>query len=164
MTCDTDRMNVPFRFDEDIKHVELDYPRDMSIWRGIGYHIDAAFQWKNGKLDRVEFTIKPRERHSNRFPSTGKTYFFKGKGFWKFEDSIMRVAHDRPLSSAHHWMGCERTEVEHEVELEPTQRSPLISASSDATILRSATSLLAYWCCFVVLCIRWISRDSLVGY
>lgn len=38
-----------FRFDEDVKHVELDYPRDMSIWRGIGYHIDAAFQWKNGK-------------------------------------------------------------------------------------------------------------------
>ncbi|KAG4072526.1 hypothetical protein HA402_004615 [Bradysia odoriphaga] len=85
-----------WRFDEDIKHVELDYPRDMSIWRGIGYHIDAAFQWKNGK-----------------------TYFFKGKGFWKFEDSIMRVAHDRPLSSATHWMGCARTESEEE--LEPTR-------------------------------------------
>lgn len=39
----------PLRFDEDVKHIELDYPRDMSIWRGIGYHIDAAFQWKNGK-------------------------------------------------------------------------------------------------------------------
>lgn len=38
------------RFDEDIHHVELDYPRDMSIWRGIGYHIDAAFQYKDGKL------------------------------------------------------------------------------------------------------------------
>lgn len=44
-------LNSAFRFDEDIKHVELDYPRDMSIWRGIGYHIDAAFQWKNGKLN-----------------------------------------------------------------------------------------------------------------
>lgn len=39
-----------FRFDEDIHHVELDYPRDMSIWRGIGYHIDAAFQYKDGKM------------------------------------------------------------------------------------------------------------------
>lgn len=38
------------RFDEDIHHVELDYPRDMSIWRGIGYHIDAAFQYKDGKV------------------------------------------------------------------------------------------------------------------
>lgn len=39
-----------YRFDEDIHHVELDYPRDMSIWRGIGYHIDAAFQYKDGKI------------------------------------------------------------------------------------------------------------------
>lgn len=36
------------RFDEDVQHMELDYPRDMSIWRGIGYHIDAALQWKDG--------------------------------------------------------------------------------------------------------------------
>lgn len=36
------------RFDEDVHHIELDYPRDMSIWRGIGYHIDAALQWKDG--------------------------------------------------------------------------------------------------------------------
>lgn len=37
------------RFDEDISHVDLDYPRDMSIWRGIGYYIDSAFQYKDGK-------------------------------------------------------------------------------------------------------------------
>lgn len=30
--------------------VELDYPRDMSIWRHIGYHIDSAFQYKDGKV------------------------------------------------------------------------------------------------------------------
>lgn len=47
--CDLKIPNLCCRFDEDVKHVELDYPRDMSIWRGIGYHIDAAFQWKNGK-------------------------------------------------------------------------------------------------------------------
>lgn len=39
----------PNRFDEDVHHIELDYPRDMSIWRGIGYHIDAALQWKDGR-------------------------------------------------------------------------------------------------------------------
>lgn len=38
------------RFDEDLNHVELDYPRDMSIWRGIGYYIDSAFQYKDGML------------------------------------------------------------------------------------------------------------------
>ena len=37
-----------WRFDEDVGHVELDYPRDMSMWRGIGYNIDSAFQYKDG--------------------------------------------------------------------------------------------------------------------
>lgn len=35
-----------FRFDEEVGRVELDYPRDMSMWRGIGYHIDTAFQYQ----------------------------------------------------------------------------------------------------------------------
>lgn len=39
-----------WRFDEDEMHVELDYPRDMSMWRGIGYGIDSAFQYKDGKF------------------------------------------------------------------------------------------------------------------
>ena len=28
---------------------DRDYPRDMSMWKGIGYNIDTAFQWKDGK-------------------------------------------------------------------------------------------------------------------
>lgn len=52
-----------WRFDEDIQHVELDYPRDISIWKGIPYGVDAAFQYTDGK-----------------------TYFFKGKDFWEFDD------------------------------------------------------------------------------
>lgn len=42
-----------WRFDEDEMHVELDYPRDMSMWRGIGYDIDSAFQYKDGNLQFV---------------------------------------------------------------------------------------------------------------
>jgi matrix metalloproteinase-16 (membrane-inserted) len=38
-----------WRFDEDEMKVELDYPRDMSMWRGIGYDIDSAFQNRDGK-------------------------------------------------------------------------------------------------------------------
>jgi hypothetical protein len=38
-----------YRYDEDEKHVELDYPRDMSMWSGVDYNIDAVFQWKDGK-------------------------------------------------------------------------------------------------------------------
>lgn len=37
-----------WRFDEDEMFVELDYPRDMSMWRGIGYGIDSAFQFIDG--------------------------------------------------------------------------------------------------------------------
>lgn len=39
-----------WRFDEDEMQVELDYPRDIkSIWKGIPYDIDSAFQYKDGK-------------------------------------------------------------------------------------------------------------------
>jgi len=38
------------RFDESVNYVELDYPRDMSMFAGVGNDIDAVFQWKNGKF------------------------------------------------------------------------------------------------------------------
>uniref|UniRef100_A0A0K8T5Z3 Peptidase metallopeptidase domain-containing protein n=1 Tax=Lygus hesperus TaxID=30085 RepID=A0A0K8T5Z3_LYGHE len=73
-----------WKFDEDEQRVELDYPRDMgNIWKGVGYNIDAAFQWKDGNV-----------------------YFFKGKGFWKFNDRTMSVENKKPLQSSHFWMGC----------------------------------------------------------
>lgn len=36
------------RFDEYVKNVELDYPRDMVMWSGVPYSIDSAFKY-NGK-------------------------------------------------------------------------------------------------------------------
>lgn len=39
-----------WRFDEEVGKVELDYPRDMVVWRGVGYYIDTVFQWKDGEL------------------------------------------------------------------------------------------------------------------
>ncbi|KAL0272400.1 UNVERIFIED_CONTAM: hypothetical protein PYX00_005383 [Menopon gallinae] len=80
-----------WRFDEATGRVELDYPRDMSMWRGVGYNIDTVFQWKDGI-----------------------TYFFKGKGFWKFNDLRMRVENERQMPSAQFWMGCPRTSVKTE--------------------------------------------------
>lgn len=41
------------RFDEEVKRVELDYPRDMSMWRGIGYNIDTAFQDRDGEISEL---------------------------------------------------------------------------------------------------------------
>lgn len=37
-----------WRYDESEGRVELDYPRDMSLWREVPYHIDAAFQYTDG--------------------------------------------------------------------------------------------------------------------
>ncbi|KAF2351043.1 Peptidase M10 metallopeptidase [Trinorchestia longiramus] len=72
-----------WRFDESVKHVELDYPRDMMMWKGVPYgSIDAAF-----KLN-------------------GTTYFFKDKMFYEFDDLRMKVRPRSPLMSAPFWMGC----------------------------------------------------------
>lgn len=74
----------------------------MSIWSGIGYNIDAAFQYTNRK-----------------------TYFFKGLGYWEFNDDRMVVAHWRPKLSARKWMNCPRRV--NEVDDEQMWTSPLIS-------------------------------------
>lgn len=65
--------------------MELDYPRDISIWRGVPYDVDAAFQY----TDR-------------------KTYFFKGRHFWEFNDLRMAVASPEPTPINQHWMHCPR--------------------------------------------------------
>ncbi len=74
-----------WRFDEEIQHVELDYPRDISIWHGVPYGIDAVFQY----TDR-------------------KTYFFKGHDFWAFDDVRMAVESEEASSIGEHWMHCPR--------------------------------------------------------
>ncbi|XP_017838315.2 matrix metalloproteinase-2 isoform X2 [Drosophila busckii] len=97
-----------WRIDEFTGKVELDYPRDMSIWAGVGYNIDAAFQWENGK-----------------------TYFFKNLGYWEFNDARMKVAHARPKLSARHWMKCPRNA--NDVDEEQRWTSPLVSGSNETT-------------------------------
>ena len=37
------------RYDEEVQSVELDYPRDMSMWKGVPNNIDSVFQYKNGR-------------------------------------------------------------------------------------------------------------------
>lgn len=36
----------------------------------------------------------------------GKTYFFKGKVFWEFNDRRMKVVSPTPSLSATYWMSC----------------------------------------------------------
>jgi hypothetical protein len=68
----------------------------------------------------------------------GRTYFFKGKGFWKFDDTHMRIAHEQQRPSATHWMGCksEQTAVEHlpRRRKEPLTQDPEITSAAAATL------------------------------
>lgn len=74
-----------WRFDEDIHYVELDYPRDIHMWTGVPYNIDAVFQWHNRK-----------------------TYFFKEKYFWEFNDNRMKIAKGSPQLIGEYWLKCPR--------------------------------------------------------
>lgn len=72
-----------WKLDENNTRVEYDYPRDMSIWRGVPVPLDAAFKYWDEK-----------------------TYFFKGKSYWKFYDLKMRVEKSYPRSIAEDWLNC----------------------------------------------------------
>ena len=72
-----------WRFDEEEQYLELDYPRDLVMWRGIPYNIDAVFQWHDKK-----------------------TYFFKEKYFWQFNDQRMQVSVDSPKLIGELWLQC----------------------------------------------------------
>ncbi|XP_017120091.1 matrix metalloproteinase-2 isoform X1 [Drosophila elegans] len=95
-----------WRIDDYTGQVELDYPRDMAIWSGVGYNIDAAFQYTDGK-----------------------TYFFKNLGYWEFNDDLMKVAHARPKLSSRKWMQCVRSE--NEVDDEQRWTASLVSGESE---------------------------------
>ncbi|XP_053679743.1 matrix metalloproteinase-2 [Anopheles nili] len=117
-----------WRFDEDTNRVELDYPRDMSMWKGIGYNIDAAFQYRDGK-----------------------TYFFKGLGYWRFNDMRMSIAHEYQKSSATRWMKCRHErQVLNDLDVNegsPTEDEPTIVhkaviGTNRATSCRSSDTVL----------------------
>ena len=95
-----------WRFDDAVGRVELDYPRDISMWRGIPSDVDAAFQYIDGK-----------------------TYFFKGKHFWQFDDNSMMVVNLTPKRIGIHWMQCPKEiirnpfEVEDELPMNNTEKN-----------------------------------------
>ncbi|XP_029650865.2 matrix metalloproteinase-2 [Octopus sinensis] len=73
-----------WKFDENENYVVYDYPRDMKIWQGVPTPLDAAFQFNDGK-----------------------TYFIKGKHYWEFLDSQMRVKTKQPTgNNSERWMQC----------------------------------------------------------
>ncbi|OWF41146.1 matrix metalloproteinase-2-like [Mizuhopecten yessoensis] len=71
-------------------HIEMDYPRDMSIWRDVPVPVSTAFQYKTGPKDK------------------SRTYFFKDDKFYLFYDDKMRVKQGYPKSIRDDWWGCKR--------------------------------------------------------
>ncbi|XP_033747762.1 matrix metalloproteinase-2-like isoform X2 [Pecten maximus] len=75
-------------------HIEMDYPRDMSIWRNVQVPVSTAFQYKTGPKDK------------------GRTYFFKDDQFYLFYDDKMRVKKGYPKKVNEDWWGCKRRVAE----------------------------------------------------
>ncbi|XP_054724894.1 matrix metalloproteinase-2-like [Uloborus diversus] len=120
-----------WRYDESEGRVELDYPRDMSMWRGVPYHIDAAF------------------RHTN-----GKTYFFKGKRFWEFNDNLMTVRKNKHGDINEHWFRCpSRTEQAPEHEESEEESSKYFA--SGTTKLCFTTNFILLWSFAVTFLFKW---------
>lgn len=59
------------------------YPKSLSIWNGLPSKIDGAFQWKNGK-----------------------TFFFSGPHYYRFNDNQFSIETDYPRPSNISWFGC----------------------------------------------------------
>ncbi|KAK7576675.1 hypothetical protein V9T40_012961 [Parthenolecanium corni] len=101
-----------WKLTEDEKSIEPDYPKDIKAWDGIGDNIDAAFQWTDGI-----------------------TYFFKGKGFWKFDDQRMKTRNQSPIPSAQVWMGCDKSSRYHVPDKFLTDRDPGLDTLSDTNVI-----------------------------
>lgn len=83
-----------WRFTSTSSNLQMDagYPRDISVWRGVPYDINAVFQWKNGR-----------------------SYFFKGNKYYAYDDARVQLLEDNenpyPRDVASNWMGCVRPDV-----------------------------------------------------
>lgn len=69
------------RFDEETGKVELDYPRDMSMWKGVPYNIDAVFQHTNGKALNKKYYEYFAYNDEYRLFSVRKNIFFQRQSF-----------------------------------------------------------------------------------
>lgn len=93
-----------YRYNEDTRSVDADYPKPISVWHGIPNSPKAAFVSEDGAY----------------------TYFVKGNHYWKFNNQHLKVEPGFPKSMLRDWFGCQLprdrdTEEEIVVEVEETE-------------------------------------------
>ncbi|XP_077398837.1 matrix metalloproteinase-17-like isoform X2 [Vanacampus margaritifer] len=75
--------NRYWRYDDHLRRMDLGYPKDSTLWKGLPPHLDDAMRW-----------------------SDGSSYFFKGKEYWRVPNSDMEVEADYPRLIAKDWLLC----------------------------------------------------------
>ncbi|XP_053558284.1 matrix metalloproteinase-14 [Bombina bombina] len=73
-----------YRFNEEMRAVDTEYPKPINVWDGIPNSVRGAFMGSDGAF----------------------TYFFKGNNYWKFNNQQLKTESGYPKSVLRDWMGC----------------------------------------------------------
>ncbi|XP_051777349.1 matrix metalloproteinase-17 isoform X1 [Erpetoichthys calabaricus] len=72
-----------WRYDDHTRQMDLGYPKDTVLWKGVPTFLDDAMRW-----------------------SDGASYFFKGKEYWRVKDSDVEAEEGYPRSIGRDWLLC----------------------------------------------------------
>uniref|UniRef100_A0A8B9HE77 Matrix metallopeptidase 17a n=1 Tax=Astyanax mexicanus TaxID=7994 RepID=A0A8B9HE77_ASTMX len=75
--------NRYWRYDDHLRRMDLGYPKDTTLWKGVPAQLDDAMRW-----------------------SDSASYFFKGKEYWRVAGSDMEVEAGYPRPIGKDWLVC----------------------------------------------------------